>query len=70
MYDKKLNEMATTKKKGEDEIRVRGVSPKLVTELNNIANNIGISLTQMLKPKLREISDSYPEKMKEPLKDY
>jgi len=52
--------------KKKDEVRVRGVSLQLAEELNNIADNIGITLTAFLKPKLREIANSYPEKMRKP----
>jgi hypothetical protein len=56
--------MAYTNKELE-ELRITGVNPKLKDELNNIAANQGINLTSFLKPKLREIADSYPEKMKQ-----
>lgn len=46
------------------EIRMRGVSKKLVTELVNISKNIGIDLSDMLKPKIREIVDAYPDHLK------
>ena len=46
------------------EVRMRGVSKKLVNELVNISKNIGIDLSDMLKPKLREIVDSYPDHFK------
>ena len=52
------------------EIRIRYVSKKIITDLSNIADNIGVSVANFLKPKLREIADSYPDKMKEPKKDY
>lgn len=35
-------------------------------DLVNIAKNSGVTLQQFLRPKLREISDSYPAKMKLP----
>lgn len=61
------------KKKCRDElpeIRVRGVSPQLHDDLINISRNEGRSLSDILKPKLREVADSYPERMKQPPKDY
>lgn len=58
------------KKRNTNEIRCRGISPILEEQLNNIAGNLGITLTQFLKPKLREIADSYPDKMKSPPPDY
>ena len=58
--------MASYKGKQYPEIRVTGVSSKLNEELQNIAGNIGITKNSFLKMKLREISNSYPEKMKLP----
>lgn len=52
------------------EVRLRGVSPQLLEALVNISKNLGVSLTDMLKPKLREIADSYPDKLKQPPLDY
>lgn len=48
----------------QEEIRIPGVSSQLKTELTNIAKNIGVPLASFLKPKLKEISDSFPENMK------
>ncbi len=52
------------------ELRVRGVSDKIRNDLINIAKNHGTTLSDFLKPKLREIADSYPEKMKTPPTEY
>lgn len=57
------------REKNKGEVRIRGVSPKLIEELNNIADNVGTTLSAILKPKLREIANGFPEKMREPLKD-
>jgi hypothetical protein len=46
------------------EIRIRGVSKKVVEELLNISKNSGVPLSDLLKPKLREIADSFPDSMK------
>jgi hypothetical protein len=51
-------------KRNHTEVRIRGVSKRLIEELNNIAENTGVPLSQILKQKLREIADSYPDKMK------
>lgn len=48
------------------EVRVRGVNNQIVDDLEAIAKNLGITVTALLKPKLREIRDSYPEKMRIP----
>jgi hypothetical protein len=47
-----------------DELRLRGISGKLKEELVNIAENEGINLSALLRPKLRQIVDSYPQQMK------
>jgi hypothetical protein len=48
------------------EIRIYGVNDKLADQLNNIAKNTGTPLTYLLRPKLTEFANSYPDKMKEP----
>lgn len=58
------------KKNYQNEIRLRGVSEKLIEDLSNISKNLGITISQMLKPKIREIVESYPEKMKQKPLDY
>lgn len=50
------------------EIRIAGVSEKVHFELTNIAENLGIYLTDLLKPHLRKIAESYPEEMRKPFK--
>lgn len=47
-----------------NEIRITNVPLDVKNDLENIAGNIGISLSAMLKPKLREIRDGYSDKMK------
>jgi len=49
------------------EIRITNVSHELRFQLNNIADHLGVPLGHMLKPKLREIADSYPDDMKKPI---
>jgi hypothetical protein len=48
------------------EIRICNVAHDLHNDLQNIAKNSGITLQQFLKPKLRDIANSYPEAMKKP----
>lgn len=48
----------------ENEIRVKGVPPVIKQDLKNIAKNTGTTLSQLLKPHLREIRDSYSEDMR------
>lgn len=49
-------------------ITITHVNPRVKSELENIADNTGISLGALLKPKLREIAESYPPHMKQPPK--
>jgi len=48
----------------ENEIRIFNVPPALKKELENIAKHSGIPLPQLLKPKLRDIANSYPDFMR------
>lgn len=48
------------------EIRVTGVSENTREALLNIAKNTGVSISNLLRPKLTEIANSYPELMKLP----
>ena len=54
--------------KSKKEIRIRGVSEKMHEELHNIADNIGVPFPLFIKPELRKICESYPDKMKKPYK--
>lgn len=47
-------------------LTITNVNPTLVNELNNIADQLGIPLASFLKPKLKDIADSYSKEMKEP----
>lgn len=58
--------MAKKKYDYQPEIRITGVGKELHSDLNNIADHLGIPLVSMLKPKLREIRDSFPEEMRQP----
>lgn len=49
-----------------DEIRIYGVSAQVKKDLINISKNTGVTLAALLKPKLREIAESYPESMRRP----
>ncbi len=51
------------------EIRIRGVSPKLIDQLHNIAANSGAELVSFLNIKLKELADTQPDRMKRKL-DY
>lgn len=48
----------------ENEIRIYGVSSQVKNELKTIAKNTGVTLAGLLKPKLREIAESYDKQMK------
>lgn len=47
------------------ECRIRGISPNLVKQLYNIADNLKVSHSQILKVGLNDIKDSYSEKMRQ-----
>ena len=42
------------------QIKVKGVPEDIYNDLMNIAKNNGTPLSAILRPKLREIRDSYP----------
>jgi hypothetical protein len=48
-----------------DELRLRGISGKLKDDLVTIAENEGVNLSALLRPKLRQIVESYPAQMKQ-----
>jgi len=48
------------------EIRIRGVGKQIRTDLENIAENLGTDISALIKPKLWEIANSYPDNMKLP----
>lgn len=52
------------------ELRIQGVSEKTKQEIINIADNVGVGISELLRPKLREIIESYPEKFRQPKPDY
>ncbi len=62
--------MEANKKKRNPELRVMGVSPKTKIEINNIAKNFNMTTSSFLKQKLREIVDSYPERLRQAPTDY
>lgn len=51
------------------EIRVRGVSRQVKIELQNLADNLGLPLSQFLEVKFSEELRATPAHMKEPLHD-
>jgi len=51
------------------EIRIANVARDLHEDLENIAKNYGVTLQHFLKPKLRDIANSYTEDMRKPPKD-
>lgn len=50
------------------DIKITNVPPDVAKELKNIADNEGVPFSSFLKPKLREIRDSYPKDMRTPKK--
>jgi hypothetical protein len=54
--------MENTDKPNVTDLRVRGVSRKLMSELSAIAKNCyGLPLSDFMKMKMKHIRDSYPE---------
>jgi hypothetical protein len=49
------------------EIRITGVSKKLRDELLGISKHHSVSMPDFLKPKIREIVDSYPDRIRKPI---
>jgi len=54
-------------REGTKEVRIYGVSVGTADALLNLSNNLGITVTQLMKPKLREVLDSYPDHLKQPI---
>jgi hypothetical protein len=55
-----------SKKATPPEIRIQNLPVQLHEDLHNIAANSGVSVQDLLKPKLREIANGYSETMKLP----
>lgn len=53
----------------EPELRIRGVSQKTQNEVKNIAKRLDTSMSALLRPKIYEIVNSYPEYMRRPMLD-
>lgn len=45
-------------------VAIRGVSPKLVKETNNIAENLGVDRNQIFKMEALKIIDSFEDRLK------
>lgn len=52
------------------ELRIQGVSATTHDQLKNIAKNSGVTISAFLRPKLKDILNSYPDRMKQPPSDY
>jgi hypothetical protein len=48
------------------QIKVKGVPEDIYNDLMNIAKNNGTPLSAILRPKLREIRDSFPLHLRQP----
>lgn len=51
-----------------NEIRIRGISSKVMEDVKNIAHNSGLNMSTLLKPEITKIVNSYPERMRMPPK--
>jgi hypothetical protein len=49
------------------EIRIKVVSKTLHDELISIAKHHSVCVSSFLKPKIREIVDSYPDRIRKPI---
>lgn len=47
-----------------EELRITGVNKKLKVRLNNIRKNLGVSLSDMLKPVIAKWESEQPEHLK------
>ena len=48
------------------ELRITGISPKTLNDINNIAHNSGVTISNLLRPHIPKIVESYPEGMRMP----
>lgn len=53
-----------------NEVRVRSVPEKMKIELKNISDHTGKTISALMRPKIRELIDSYPEHYREPKQNY
>jgi hypothetical protein len=44
---------------------IYNIQPEVLHDLRNIAKNLGSDLSSLIKPKLRELRDSYPVNMRQ-----
>lgn len=51
------------------EVRIPSVGKKMCNEIKYIAQHIGVTQSSFLKTKLFEIVESYPDRMKKPMKE-
>lgn len=64
------NKPTMSDSKKSNEIRIKNVVPAIKQQIENIAAHQGIPVSSFLKPHLRTIVDSYPDKLKQaPNKD-
>lgn len=50
-----------------NQVVVDSISNKVFNDLHNIANNKGLKFPKFMKEELKKITDSYPDRMKQPL---
>lgn len=62
--------MATKNRDYGKRITITHVNEKVHDELTNIARNMGVDRSDLLKPHLREILSKYPDNMKVPPREY
>lgn len=50
------------------EIRCQGIPENTADELKNVADNIGLTISQLMKPHIKAIVDSYSHELRQPKK--
>ena len=58
---KTMNREDSTKGQGFAELRIKNIPPGIHEGLQNVASNLGISVSALIKQKLPEILESFPE---------
>ena len=52
-----------------DEIRIRNIPKKIKSDLINISDHTGETMSALLRPVVKEFIDSFPDHYKEPMED-
>jgi hypothetical protein len=66
-YAKLINEENQQRKK---QIALRGINDTISWQLNNVSNNLGVGITELLKIEFYLLAAGYPEHMKRKPREY